>query len=218
LASSPIDDLPASFYLRRGKRLLDLALSLSALILLLPVFVLISAIIRLTSPGPALFKQERIGKVGHPFQICKFRSMHVNSENSGLPITSKGDHRITAVGAVLRKYKLDELPQLWNVVKGEMSLVGPRPEIRKYVDLYNAEQKRVLSLLPGITSPASLEYRREEELLSQQYDPERYYIDHLLDQKIRINQDYASALSLKNDLRILFATVTAALRPDHYQA
>jgi len=200
------------FYVRRGKRLLDIALSSFALLLTLPLLALVAAAVKLSSPGPALFRQERVGKFGRPFYVLKFRSMYINSEKLGPQVTSSSDLRVTRVGALLRGSKLDELPQLWNVLKGDMSVVGPRPELPRYVKLYTAEQRTVLSVPPGITSPASLKYRHEEELLDRQSDPEQFYIECLMVQKLAIDQRYATGLCLKTDLRVILSTVISMLR------
>lgn len=182
------------------------------LLLSLPLLIAIAAAVKLSSPGPILFRQRRVGKLGREFYILKFRSMTADAEKKGLPITSAGDSRITRLGAVLRGTKLDELPQLWNVVKGEMSMVGPRPEHPKYVAAYTPDQRAVLSVAPGITSPTSLKYRHEEELLRRQPDPERFYLEQLIPEKLSIDLKYVESLSMGNDLNLIFSTVIAMFK------
>ena len=147
------------------KRAFDLFFSVVGLLVLSPVFLLIALIVKLSDGGPVFFRQQRIGQGGRLFRVLKFRSMVANAEKLGLSITAEGDHRITRIGRFLRKHKLDELPQLWNVLVGDMSFVGPRPEVPRYVEKYTAEQRRVLALKPGITDLATLEFRGEEEML-----------------------------------------------------
>lgn len=200
------------FYARNGKRALDLVCSCLAVLLTSPVLILIAVAIKLSSPGPVLFRQKRVGKDGALFDILKFRSMVADAAQRGPEITGAGDERITALGGILRRTKLDELPQFWNVMRGDMSLVGPRPETPKYVAMYTDNQRKVLSVLPGLTDPASITYRHEEELLGQQSDPERFYIEHLLPRKLTLNRQYIADVSLRNDLRLLALTVRAIFR------
>lgn len=191
-----------------AKRLFDLILVSPALIILAPFFALASVLIKLDSPGPVFFRQERVGRFGVPFSIYKFRTMVADAERSGPRITIGRDPRITAVGAVLRKYKLDELPQLLNVLKGEMSLVGPRPEVAEYVAYYSDQQKSiVLSVPPGITDPASIEFRNENELLSKATDPELEYAANILPKKIELYTQYVNHRSFWGDLLIIFRTL-----------
>ena len=182
--------LGAGFYARYGKRALDFTLSALGLIALAPFLLLIGCCIKFASRGPVLFRQLRVGKNGRLFQILKFRSMLVDSAKRDLAMTVSGDERITAIGRVLRKYKIDELPQLWNVLRGDMSLVGPRPELPVYVDRYTLEQLEVLSVRPGITDPASLFYRDEERLLQESPDPEHLYCETILPHKLSLNRQY----------------------------
>ena len=189
------------------KRLADLVFASVGLVVLLPVFAVIAAWIRLEDRGPVLFRQQRIGWKGKPFQILKFRTMVAGADQVGPALTAARDARITRAGKWLRKTKIEELPQLVNVLRGEMSLVGPRPEVPRYVDRYTPEQRKVLELKPGITDPASIKYRKEEELLSAVADSERFYIDKLLKDKIRINLDYASQASFLTDLRTILQTL-----------
>lgn len=193
------------------KRAFDLALSALGLILLLPVFLLSAAAIRIESPGPAFFRQERIGKGGVPFRIFKFRSMVTGAPGKGARITVAGDPRVTRVGRFLRRTKLDELPQLINVLKGEMSLVGPRPEVRRYVDLYDDRQQKVLSVRPGITDPASIRYAEEERLLAERPDPLQAYVNEIMPRKLALNLEYIETMSLARDLGILVRTVLRVL-------
>jgi lipopolysaccharide/colanic/teichoic acid biosynthesis glycosyltransferase len=174
------------------KRLFDFILSFIGFILLIPVFSIVAILIKLNTPGPVFFFQERIGLNGKPFMIYKFRSMIVNKKNNSLITVGNHDSRITKVGYYLRKYKLDELPQLCNVIIGDMSLVGPRPEVSKYVDLYTINQREVLDLKPGITDMASIKYRNENEILAKELKPEEFYINQIMPDKIRINLLYKS--------------------------
>jgi lipopolysaccharide/colanic/teichoic acid biosynthesis glycosyltransferase len=199
-----------SIYTKWGKRALDVLFSVLGLLVLSPFFVIIGCIIKLSSSGGAFYRQTRIGQGGRYFQIIKFRSMIDGGARSGLQITASGDSRVTSVGRVLRRYKLDELPQLWNVLRGDMSLVGPRPEIPTYVATYTDDQRRVLSVRPGITDPASLAYRHEEEILAEQSDPEQFYRTQVLPDKLVRNLVYVQAISLRNDLLVIFETVVSA--------
>jgi lipopolysaccharide/colanic/teichoic acid biosynthesis glycosyltransferase len=189
------------------KRAFDLLACLPALVLLSPLLILIAVLIRLESKGPVLYLQERIGKDLKPFKICKFRTMVTDADRKGLLTVGGRDPRITRIGYHLRKYKLDELPQLFNVITGEMSLVGPRPEVRKYVELYTAEQRRVLSVKPGITDYASIAYVNENEILGESTDPERTYIDQIMPQKLELNLKYIAEKSLMTDAKIIFKTL-----------
>src|SRR5882672_10823180 len=166
---------PKGFYANYGKRALDILSATAGLILLSPVFGLVACCIKLSTRGPVLYRQLRIGKDGRPFHIVKFRSMVMQASKTDLGITVDGDPRVTAIGKFLRRYKVDELPQLWNVIGGDMSLVGPRPELPLYVAEYTPDQCMVLSARPGITDPASLAYRHEEKILADQSDPEQFY-------------------------------------------
>jgi lipopolysaccharide/colanic/teichoic acid biosynthesis glycosyltransferase len=163
--------------------------------------------IKTDSTGPVLYLQERIGKSGKPFRIFKFRTMRTNADKQGLLTVGGRDPRVTGAGFYLRKYKLDELPQLFNVLIGHMSLVGPRPEVKKYVDLYSTDQRKVLSVKPGITDYASIEYSNENELLARSDDPESTYIKEVMPAKLRLNLKYIQEQSLVTDLRIIFQTL-----------
>jgi|SRR5579864_3953905 len=194
-------------YTKWGKRALDVFCSSLGLLALSPLFVLVACCIKLTSRGSALYRQTRIGLNGRPFQILKFRSMVVDGGKGGQGITVSGDGRVTPVGKVLRRHKIDELPQLWNVLRGDMSLVGPRPELPAYVAAYTAEQRGVLAVRPGITDPASLAYRYEEEILAQHDNPEELYRTQILPDKLARNLAYVHAMSLTSDLRLIFETL-----------
>lgn len=188
-------------------RLLDIIFAMFGVIILSPFFILLSLWVKLDSKGPVLYKQKRIGLGGGEFSLLKFRSMHVDADKKGLLTVGGRDPRITRSGFILRKFKLDELPQLFNVLAGDMSLVGPRPEVKKYVDLYTDEQRKILSVRPGITDMASIEFSNENEILEQQADPEQYYIDHIMPEKIRLNQQYIQAPTVGNYFRIILLTV-----------
>jgi lipopolysaccharide/colanic/teichoic acid biosynthesis glycosyltransferase len=187
------------------KRLFDIAAAGLGLLLLWPVLLAAAVWVKLDSPGPVLFRQTRVGRFGVPFTIHKFRTMRVAP---GAAITVGADPRITRAGHRLRQTKLDELPQLWDVLRGTMSLVGPRPELPKYVELYPADlRERVLSVRPGITDPASLAFSHEAELLAAAADPEREYREVILPAKLRLSADYAARANLATDLRLIVATL-----------
>jgi lipopolysaccharide/colanic/teichoic acid biosynthesis glycosyltransferase len=193
------------------KRGADLLFASVGLGVLSPLFALIALAIKFHDGGPIFFRQERVGREGRPFTIFKFRSMAQGAEKRGAAITVGMDSRITPLGHILRRYKLDELPQLLNVVRGEMSLVGPRPEVAKFVKLYSADQAAVLKLQPGITDPASFAFFDEAETLSRVADPERFYIEQLMVEKIRINLDYARKANFYTDLILILATLGRAV-------
>jgi len=194
------------FYAGRGKRIFDASASALALLVLSPIFLIVALLIKLTSNGPAIYFQDRVGRGGRLFRIAKFRSMQDNAEGAGPAITWFGDARITAVGSALRLLKIDELPQLWNVLKGDMSLVGPRPEIPRYVRLYTGRQRKVLAVRPGVTDLASIQYRNEERILSQSSDPERLYEHVILPHKLDMNLEYLEKISFSYDLLLLAMT------------
>jgi lipopolysaccharide/colanic/teichoic acid biosynthesis glycosyltransferase len=193
------------------KRLFDLFASLVGLVLLFPLFVAVAIAIKLGSPGPVFFRGQRVGRGGHLFSIYKFRSMMAGAAQRGPGITAAGDARITCVGKVLRRAKLDELPQLLNVVRGEMSLVGPRPEDPRYVALYTSEQRRVLDVRPGITSLASINYRNEETILSQS-DRDNVYVSKVMPDKLAIELVYLDKQTFWRDLGVLASTFLALFR------
>jgi lipopolysaccharide/colanic/teichoic acid biosynthesis glycosyltransferase len=189
------------------KRLFDILFSFIGLLLLQPLFVVIAIMIKVDSTGPVFFRQGRVGKNFRRFMIYKFRTMVVDAEKKGLRITSGGDNRITRVGRILRKFKIDELPQLFNVLKGDMSLVGPRPEVIKYVEWYKADYEKILSVRPGITDISSMTFRNEESILQGVDDPERYYVHVLLPEKMRLAREYIRNVSLFYDVKLIFKTL-----------
>lgn len=189
-----------------AKFLFDRFFALLGLVLLSPVFLVVALLIRIRMPdGPVLFRQERIGKNGRHFRLVKFRSMA--GDQTGETVTVAGDPRITPLGAKLRRYKLDELPELWNVLVGDMSFVGPRPDVPGYADALQGDDREILRLRPGITGPATLKYRNEEELLASVEDPKRYNDEVLFPDKVRINRYYLNHPSFWADLRMILATV-----------
>jgi len=191
-----------TFYIRTGKRLLDLAVSSVGLIVLSPLLLLVAVAVRLSSPGPALFRQVRVGQFEKPFLIWKFRTMR--QSNSGSLLTAAGDSRITPLGRWLRKTKLDEFPQLFNVFSGEMSLVGPRPEVPLYTAHYSAQQKEVFQAKPGITGPSII--MDEEELMAGQPDKEAFYLSTIMPAKLEIDLAYCQNVRFGEDLRMILAT------------
>lgn len=188
-------------------RTLDIIFSLLGLIVLSPLFVILYVAIRLESKGGGFYSQQRIGLHGKPFQLYKFRSMRTGADKGSL-ITIGADSRITKSGKFIRKYKLDELPQLFNVLKGDMSLVGPRPEVEKYVRLYTEEQRHVLDVRPGITDYASIKYANENDLLAQSADPEKTYIEEIMPDKININMRYINHCNPVEYFRVIFLTIS----------
>ena len=188
------------------KFLFDRVSSLFGLLFLSPVLLFVALLIRIKMPGgPIIFKQKRVGQYGRLFTMYKFRSMTVS--HSGSSVSVKGESRITPLGVKLRKYKLDELPELWNVLIGDMSFVGPRPDVRGYADKLEGDDRRMLLLKPGITGPASLKYRNEEELLAEQENPQKYNDEVLFPDKVRINIDYMDHWSFGKDVKIIVYTV-----------
>lgn len=195
-----------------AKRLFDIALSLAGIIVLSPVLLTIFFAVKSGSQGPAIYRQTRVGRGGKDFELYKFRSMRVGSDSKGLLTVGSNDPRITGTGAFIRKYKLDELPQLFNVLKGDMSFVGPRPEVRKYVELYDEEQRKVLAVRPGITDLASVKYRNENDLLDGKEDPEKFYVERIMPDKLRINLEYLNDRSTLRDVRVIFATLSEIVK------
>lgn len=193
-------------------RFFDFLFSLLGLVILSPLLLLISLCIVFDSRGGVFYRQIRVGKNGKDFKLYKFRSMRSGSDRRGLITVGEKDSRITRVGYFLRKYKLDELPQLINVLKGEMSLVGPRPEVRKYVDLYTPEQRKVLSVVPGITDYASIEYVDENRILGGAVDPDKTYVEVIMPDKIRYNMRYIEHRSVKEYFKIIFLTFWSIVR------
>ena len=193
-------------------RLLDIVLSLLGLLFLLPIFLILAVWIKFDSQGSIFFRQIRVGKDGRDFRIYKFRTMIVNAEKMGIITIGERDPRITNSGYFLRKYKLDELPQLINVLKGEMSFVGPRPEVRKYVEMYNQEQLKILTIKPGITDYASIEYINEDEILGKSLDPEKTYIEEIMPQKIKYNMKYINNKTVIEYFKIIFLTIIKIIK------
>lgn len=189
------------------KRIFDILFSLTGLILLLPLLIVIAILVKFTSVGPIFYTQNRIGLNGVQFGLLKFRTMYIGSDKKGLLTVGANDSRITNVGLFLRKYKLDELPQLINVLNGSMSFVGPRPEVERYVNMYTESQRKVLQVRPGITDFSSIYFRDESELLSKQADPENFYIYRVMPQKIRLNNVYIRNKSLALDIIIILKTI-----------
>lgn len=188
------------------KRLFDIVASGLGLLCLSPLFLILAVWIKCDTPGPVFYRQTRVGRYNRDFRLYKFRSMRIGADRQGLITVGGHDTRITRSGYFIRKYKLDEFPQLINVFIGDMSLVGPRPEVRKYVDLYTQEQMHVLDVRPGITDPASIRYRNENELLAQAADPDRYYIETIMPDKLRINLEYVANHSFWSDIVFIFKT------------
>lgn len=188
-------------------RLFDIFFSFLGLVLFFPLMLIVYVLIVIDSPGNGFFKQNRIGIGGSTFVLYKFRTMKLNADKKGLITVGERDNRLTYMGRFIRKYKIDELPQLINVFWGQMSLVGPRPEVKKYVDLYNNEQKRVLSVRPGITDHASIEFSNENEILGGVSDPEKYYIEVLLPKKIELNMKFINNQNTIEYFRIIFLTI-----------
>ncbi|MCX7974149.1 MAG: sugar transferase [Candidatus Aminicenantes bacterium] len=193
--------------MKLSKRIFDLVLASAGLIVLIPLFLIIAFFIKREDKGPIFFVQERIGYKGKPFKFYKFRSMITGAEKLGLPLTIEGDHRITKIGNILRRFKLDELPQLFNVIRGDMSLVGPRPEVPYFVKKYDDKQREVLRLVPGITDPASILYCDESVLLKDTEDPEAKYVNIIMPKKIDINLNYAKNANIVTDFVIILRTL-----------
>lgn len=188
------------------KRLFDILVSGIGLICLSPLLLIVAIWIKLDSPGPVFYRQVRVGRYNKDFRIFKFRSMRIGSDKGSLVTIGGRDPRITRSGYFIRKFKIDELPQLINVIVGDMSLVGPRPEVRHYVNYWTPEQMHVLDVRPGITDPASIKYRNENELLAQAEDPEKYYIEVIMQEKIKLYLEYAEKSSFWYDIQLIFQT------------
>ena len=201
------------------KRTLDILLSLIGLIALSPFFLAVAVLIKLDSRGPVFFRQLRIGKDGRPFQMLKFRTMVEAKNWTGPPLSPKNDPRVTIFGSILRRFKINEFPQLVNVLKGEMSFVGPRPEVPEFLEAYSAEQERILSIRPGIVGPSQIHMRNEEELYAEGVDPDEYYIEHILPRKLKIDLEYVEDRSLLKDvgyiLHGIMITITGAITRRH---
>jgi len=195
------------------KRIVDLVFASAGVVLLSPGFVLIATLIRIGDGRPVFFRQQRIGRDGVPFTMWKFRTMRPDAELHGGQLTAGQDPRITPIGRWLRSTKLDELPQLFNVLRGEMSLVGPRPEVPEYVNRYTDAQRAVLKLKPGITDPASISFRNEAALLGQAADPDEYYTNVVMPEKIKINLAYSERATSLSDLKVLLQTMRVLAHP-----
>lgn len=194
------------------KRIFDLFFSFIGLLILLPFFIIIAILIKIDSRGGVFYKQVRVGQGGQDFLLFKFRSMRSDADRNGLLTVGSKDSRITTIGHFIRKYKIDELPQLINVLIGDMSLVGPRPEVRKYTDLYNEEQKKVLNVKPGITDYASIEFSNENEILGKTRNPEEVYINEIMPAKLKLNLQYIAEKGIATDLRIIFKTIVKIVK------
>ena len=194
------------------KRIFDIVSCTLAVLLLLPFEIIIALCIVCGSKGGVFYRQTRVGLNGKDFKLLKFRTMRPNADQQGLLITVGNDQRITRIGGFLRKYKIDELPQLLNIIKGDMSVVGPRPEVRRYVDLYDERQQRVLTVRPGLTDYASLQYISESELLAKSDDPEKTYIEEIMPAKLELNLQYIENQSFKEDLKLIFKTITSIFK------
>jgi len=193
-------------YLRYGKRYFDLSVSIVSLVILLPVFLLVAVAIKLDDGGPVFFFQERVGRNFSTFKVVKFRTMTTDPQVAGPLVTSENDKRITKVGKILRKLKIDELPQIFNVLRGEMSIVGPRPEVPKYVKLFEKEYRKLLTVRPGMTGYASVVFRNEEQILSRYTEPETAYVTEILPKKIKLELIYVSRVSFIFDIKIFLWT------------
>ena len=193
------------------KRLFDIVASGLGLLLLSPLFLLVAIWIKLDSPGPVFYRQVRVGRYNRDFRIFKFRSMRVGADKGSLVTIGGRDPRVTRSGYFIRKFKIDELPQLINVFIGDMSLVGPRPEVRHYVDYWTKEQLRVLDVRPGITDPASIKFRNENELLEKAEDAEKYYIEVIMQEKLRLYLEYVENHSFWYDIKLIFQTFAAII-------
>lgn len=193
------------------KRLFDFFFSLIGLIILSPLIFIISILIIIDSKGGIFYKQKRVGKNNKDFYLIKFRTMKTGADKQGLLTVGSKDSRITKVGFFLRKHKLDELPQLINILKGDLSFVGPRPEVRKYIELYDERQKQVLKVKPGLTDYASLEYINESEILSKTANPEKFYIEKIMPAKLELNLKYINESGIKTDMKIIYKTLRKIL-------
>ena len=194
------------------KRLFDIIFSFFGLIFLFPLLIIIALLIKIESKGPVFYLQKRVGKHNKDFKIFKFRTMFIGSDKKGLLTLGDKDPRVTKTGYILRKYKLDEFPQLINVLIGNMSFVGPRPEVRKYINYYTKEDLMILSVKPGITDYASIEFRDEAELLKATNNPEKLYLESILPQKIALNKKYINSKNLFIDLNIIFKTILTIIK------
>lgn len=189
------------------KRSFDFLISLTGFLIISPILIVLTLFVKVTSKGPVFYKQDRIGLDGRTFKLLKFRTMVINADELGSCVTVKNDPRITPVGRFLRKFKLDELPQLINVLKGDMSFVGPRPDVPGFADKLEGEDRIILSVRPGITGPATLKYRNEEEVLAKQGDPDKYNSEVIYPDKVRLNREYAQNISFFRDIKYILMTI-----------
>lgn len=194
------------------KRGFDIFFSLSSILLLLPLLIIVALLVKVDSEGDIFYTQKRVGRYKKSFSIYKFRTMINHSDKKGLLTVGNKDNRITKVGYFLRKYKIDEIPQFINVLKGDMSIVGPRPEVERYVSLYSVEQLNILNVKPGITDESSIIYRNESEILSRQSEPEKYYVNFLLPNKLTIGLDYVENQSFIKDIEIIIKTIYTIIK------
>jgi len=208
----------SGFYVRVGKRIFDSAGAAAALVIAAPFLLLCALAVRLESRGPIFFRQWRVGQNGKPFQVIKFRSMVRGADKQGLKITASGDPRITKMGRLLRRSKMDELPQLFNVLRGEMSLVGPRPEVPEYTAKYSLAERKVLEVKPGITGPASLAHIDEEQLLAGRSDKEHFYVSTIMRRKLQIDLAYCRNVGFREDVKNLLLTAGALFMPGNFRA
>jgi lipopolysaccharide/colanic/teichoic acid biosynthesis glycosyltransferase len=199
--------MQGSLYVRYGKRIFDFTASLIGLAILSPLLLIIAFLIKLSDRGSVFFKQKRIGQGFRPFSLIKFRTMVINAENIGALITKGGDQRIIRIGRFLRKTKIDEFPQLFNVLKGDMSFVGPRPEVEKYIRLFENDYKDILKVKPGITDYATIEFRDEEQILKKYKNPEDGYTRYILPLKIKLYKKYLKEMSLLTDVKLILLTL-----------
>ena len=207
-----LKDKKNSFYAKYGKRIFDLFLAIPSLIILSPVFLISAILIKLESPGPIIFAQERIGQNGKIFKLYKFRTMIKDASKVGPPVTTANDPRITKVGKLLRKYKIDEMLQIINIIKGDMSVIGPRPEIKKYVEMFKDEYKEILKIKPGMTDYALIAFRNEEEILAKFENVEEGYIKEIMPKKIELYKKYIKDMSLLTDIKIFFKSIWEILK------
>jgi lipopolysaccharide/colanic/teichoic acid biosynthesis glycosyltransferase len=212
MSAENLRDRTQGFYGRYGKRVFDLILSIPSIIILSPVFLISALLIKIETPGPVSFNQERIGREGRPFNLYKFRTMVKNASSIGPSVTPANDERITRAGRLLRKFKVDEMLQIFNIVKGDMSVIGPRPELRKYVDEFKDDYREILRIKPGMTDYALIAFRNEEEILSKFDNVEEGYVKEIMPEKIKLYRKYLNEMSLRTDIRIFFGTIMEILR------
>jgi len=205
-------DRTNGFYGKYGKRIFDLILSIPSFIILSPIFLIASILIKIETPGTVTFAQERIGRGGKSFKLYKFRTMVKDASKIGPLITTKNDPRITKIGRLLRKFKIDEMLQIANIIKGDMSVIGPRPEIKKYIDVFKKDYEEVLKIKPGMTDYALIAFRNEEEILAKFNDIEEGYIKEVMPEKIKLYKKYMDEMSLLTDIKIFFLTIWEILK------